>query len=502
MNTGGKDLSKVQSQAMDYETFDKFDLIQMKLFSKGLINEVDPEQIRELLSNPETSLQTLEKLSQYYYISNGEIFQQYDLTRVLPSLNYTISCMKRDSKTEANVLLCKQSLKANNHKELTRDIVSQVLAAGTLVGIWVGKKKNLYPVIFDDLEHFFPSHRRNGKWVVWADLAYFDKLTEFQRQDMLESLTPYISIDDYEKYKADPRGYRYIELPVERTICVRTHTLKRNQRFGMPWITSSLYDISHKKHLQNLEKSVANKVINAVAKLTIGDEANPNLKMNKGIKQGVYSMTKSALEKNATEENISLISLPEWANLEFPEMKSDALEPDKFESINNDVAVSTGVSKSLVGGDGGNYATSKLNMDILYRKICELLEIIEIEVYGKLLNIILPNDVRDNYELSYDKTSPLSTKERADFMMNLHKMGYTLKPLVESIGLNYNEIINDTLYEIEELKLREKVIPPLNTNNISSDDTVGGRPSDDSSGNESTQTTRDNGANDSPRAGV
>ena len=40
-------------------------------------------------------------------------------------------------------------------------------------------------------------------------------------------------------------------------------------------------------------------------------------------------------------------------------------------------------------------------------------------------------------------------------------MGYAISPLLEEIGLNPTEYINQSFYEIEELKLRERIVPPL-----------------------------------------
>lgn len=474
---------------------------QSKYFNDGIIKDIDMETAQNLLANPDDSKNTLEKLAMYYYISNGDIFQLFDLTRILPTMNYNIRTLKRDSKTDKNMLICKTVLKNINHKELSRDILSQLITSGTLTGIWLGDKKESYLMIFDDLEFFFPAYRRNGKWVVWCDLAYFDKLDEFDRSNQLENLSPYVTLDDYTNYKNKNNEYRFVELPLERTVCLRTHTLKRNQAFGIPWISQGLYDLLHKKKLRDLEKSVANKIINAIAVLTIGNEENPNLKMNKNVKKKIYGNTKLALEKN-TDSGIAMIGIPEFAKLEFPTMKSDALEPNKFESINNDITNTLGYSRVLTNGTGGNFASAKLNLDIIFRRISELLELVESEVYGKLFNIILPKSTSDNYYIEYDKSYPLTNKEKVDIYMKLHSMGYTVKSVIENIGDDYEEFIEDTLYEIDKKKLREKVIPPLTSYTITGEDN--GRPTTQNGDveNDNTVTSKDNDSNNTPRADV
>ena len=71
--------------------------------------------------------------------------------------------------------------------------------------------------------------------------------------------------------------------------------------------------------------------------------------------------------------------------------------------------------------------------------------------------------------------------------------------MLDNLGIDFEEYIAQSIYEIEDLKLREKIIPPLNTNNISSSDNVGGRPTDDSDENNSTVTTKTNDGNSNPK---
>lgn len=294
-----KDLTKQQS--IDLHDEPNIDSFNLKRFNRGIIDEMSPEEIRELLINPQRNQKDLENLSFYYYLSNGNIFQQFDLTRVLPQLNYAIETLKVSSKADKNTITINKLMRCIDHKTLTRDIISQLITAGTVCGIWLGTGNDLYPFIFDNLEYFFPAKRRQGKWVVWCDLGYFDTLDESTREEMLECLTPYISKEDYDNYLENRLGYRYVEIPVERGFVLRTHTLFRNQNFGFPWVTTSLYDIAHKKTLKDLEKAVSNKIVNAIAVMTIGNKDKPNSTINKEVKKKVYSKAKEGLEANEKE---------------------------------------------------------------------------------------------------------------------------------------------------------------------------------------------------------
>ena len=88
-------------------------------------------------------------------------------------------------------------------------------------------------------------------------------------------------------------------------------------------------------------------------------------------------------------------------------------------------------------------------------------------------------------------------------------MGYAISPLLELIGLNPTEYINQSIYEIETLGLRKKIVPPM-TSYTMSDNTEGtiygdpvlGGDGSDSAANTNTETTNENNANDLPTANV
>lgn len=483
-------------------------VLNTPMYQHGVLRDIDEKTLQKYLSNPESHKRELEKYAMYQYISNGDIFQLFDLTRVLPNLNYKVKTLKTNGRSDKHTLDIRRCLKDINHKELTRDILSQTITAGTLVGIWVGKentrdKENPYLMIFDDLEYFFPARRKNGKWTVWADLSYFNSVADLDTKiDMLTNLNPYITVEDYENYLKMGEAYRYIEFPIERSVCIRTHTLKRNQRFGIPWNTQAIYDIKHKEKLRNLEKVASNKVMNAVAVLTLGIDGGESTykKLGEKLTRSIFNTVKKGLMENK-EGEASVVGLPEFAKLEYPSQKTDLLDPEKMESVTVDINNSTGVSRTLSTGTGGNYASAKLNLDILFDRIGELLEVIESEVYNKLIQIILPSTVNKDYYLEYEKTYPLSNSEKATIYQKLASMGYSLRPLIELLGQDFDEYIENSIYEIETLKLREKVIPPLTSYTITDNESNNSEDSEEST-NDSTINSKENDGNSLPNADV
>lgn len=433
------------------------------LYSYGIYEDVSPEEVAKWFKNPTQYQDNIEKFVAYLYVSDSNVFQMFDTAFSIHSLNYKIENDLEIKEDDENLKTIKTALKKVKHKTLTRNIMTQTAAMGTLVGAWTGTKKkpNLY--IFDDLTYVFPAYRNQGDWVVWIDLSWFDKMSEIQRNSVIKSLSPIISQSDYDAYKLDKQGYRYVEIPQKRSVCIRTHTLYRNQRFGIPWATQSFLDLLHKQRLEALEKSVANKVINSIAVAQLGSEKEDGAyhfsKLTPDSKRKVVAGIKSGLQANK-DGGTPVIAVPKWADLKFVDPNTSGLDPDKFKTVNSDLNLGMNGVDSLVNGSS-NFSSSKTVVDLLYRKVGVMLEQIEEEVYQKLFNWILKNELEDEYHIVYDKTAPLSTKEKVDVLSKLNaSFGFSLKSVVDCLeGVDYETYLESTFYEQEVLKLGDRIKP-------------------------------------------
>jgi hypothetical protein len=372
-----------------------------------------------------------------------------------------------------------------------------------MCAIWVGAKKKPFLYVFDDLKYVFPAYIKDNSWVIWVDLQWFDTMSELERTNMFEVLSPHITKSDYDKYKKDSQKVRYVELPQEFSVCLHTHKLFRNQRFGVPWATQSFFDVLHKEKLKALEKSISNKVINSVAVLTLGsdelDGKYDDSKLGDGKKRKAYAGVKSGLEKNQTT-GVTVVGIPHWAKLEFPEIKTDGLDPDKFDSINNDLnSASSGVMNTINGTT--NFSSAQLTLGIMYQKIGVILEQMEEEIYQKLLNWILPNKERDNYYIAFDKRQPITVKDKLASLEKLNAtFGGSLKAVIDELdGVDFEEYVAQTIYEQEVLKLPEKMLPYANAYTMSgADSATQTKPTVDEPTNESTIKTQTSGSNNNP----
>jgi hypothetical protein len=491
----GRDLSPEEMRNLVFST---------GVYNAGILKDISEETLQKYMANPERYSKNLRSYAMYKYLSDGDIHKLVEYIRILPNLDYRIKTLGTKPKTSKYELMCRKMMRHIDHKQLTRDMLTQLALYGTVTGIIMGEPNSttnpLYCYIFDDLEYFFPFRRKHGKWTIACDLSYFDKIYDnVDKLDAIENLSPFITIDDYLNYKNKGEDYRYIELPVERTICIRANTIKRNARLGVPMVTHTLLPIKHKQKLQDLEKNVAGKVLNAVNVLTIGlkdSETSTYKKLGEKITRSLFSEVKKCL---TDETNTSpVIGLPEWASLDFKDIDTRGLESDKLKTITEDIANATGLPRE------STYATMKLYIDIMYDRIGEMLENIENEVYNKLIALILPRSIGGDYYMEYEKEYPLSQSEKIAVLEKLVAMGYAVTPLIEMIGLNPTEYINQSLHEINDLELRTKIIPHMTSYTMTQqsqggNDTLSG---DSGSESEGTMKTNENDANDLPTANV
>ena len=79
-----KDLSPEEFRSMSFTT---------DVYQTGLIKDLDEKTLQKYMTNPEQYKEELQKYAMYQYISNGDIYQLFDLIRILPNLNYKIKTL-------------------------------------------------------------------------------------------------------------------------------------------------------------------------------------------------------------------------------------------------------------------------------------------------------------------------------------------------------------------------------------------------------------------------
>ena len=471
------------------------------------IKTIGIDKIQQWFSSPDLYMEEIDDLLTYYYIIDGNISQLYDLTYSLPDLTYKIKCYEKLPSYREDIMVIKQALEKDiRHRILTRTLLVQLSHKGTVIGTWLGNKKNPYFHVFDNLNYVFPWGMYKGKMVSVFDLKYVDEYKKEEDKDALfEELSPIVTRAKYEKWKKDTynEDLRYIVLPPDLTLVARNRLLNTNQRYGLPQGTQAIFDLQHKQKMKELERAIADKIIRAIAVITMNSKDSQDHTINEEVQKQVFSKVKRALQQNSKTNNsgITVIGLPDWAKFEYPDIKnSDKIfDPSKYESVNNDITTGTTISSVLTNGNNGNYASANLNLDMLYSKIGSMLEQIE-EIYNQLIVIKLGKAKGKNYYFEYNKQKPLTKKEKLDIYKGLSDKGYTIKPLLDYVGEDFESYIDQSLYEIEELKLREKIIPSLTSNTASGKDLQdNGRPQNEDETNDSTIKSKEKDGNNNPK---
>lgn len=437
-------------------------------------------EIQEMLANPEDNIQDISDLIYYNYISNGTIYQLYTIYKSLPTLNYKIGAFDNSTKKyEESISIVNRMLHKVRYKEVTRDIIGQSSLDGGVVTMWCGAKNNLFLYVFDNLEYVFPKYRLNGDWVCVIDMAMLQEMEEEERLNIFENLSPYVTEAMYKKFEGDSSNneVRYIALPQERTTYIRSGDyLRRNQRVGIPLGTQALLDINHKQQLKNMEKSVANRAIKNIAVLQIGSDKEGKSYIDIGanarkqIVAGVGKALKQSTTANTTQ--VPVATIPEFCKLEFNRTDGmDALGSDKYEGIDQDLATDTGVSEGLARGSGSNNSGAVINLEFLYKRIGSILEQVDL-VFEKMIKLTLGKKEAENLYFEFDKAQPISKETELEMLYKLEAQGYSVKAIIDRIsGVNFDDYIEESLYELQELKLREHIMPPLSSYTMSSDST-------------------------------
>lgn len=472
------------------------------LFHSGIIKDITPEQLQSYFANPDVNQDLISDIAEYFYIINAEIHQLFELAESIPELNYNIKCFESQGSEDKNIIKLKKAFHKIRHKRLTRDLVKQTASTGNVAGVWLGSGEKVYPYIFDDFRYIVGGFRNlQGNWQLVLSASFFDCAFGNQREYYINEFRSLFTRDEIDKLLK--REITEIILPEERTIFIGTGKLNRNQFLGTSWITPVMMDVLHKRKLKDVEQTIANKIINAVAVLTIGSfdgkekDNQGNLvrdynKLPDSLVKNIHNNVKKVLSEGS-KNGMSLVSLPNFVDIKFPKIDSDGLDNGKFSQTNSDITKGLGISGTAMNGEGANYNSARLNLELFYTRLGVILEEIEY-TYQKFINLTLPSKYRDDYYMEYNKGVPLSTKDKVQHLKGLYDKGWSAKTYIESLGYDFDIMLKETKEEID-MGLSRTLVPPPTSYTLNSekilDGEIGAPKVDDSEASDNTIRTRD-----------
>jgi len=463
------------------------------------INDTTPDDIQEWLIDPEKYYKEMIEYMKYMYISDGSIYQMNTLFEVLPKLNYKIKTFDASNDNFKNkIISCEKLLHQVKYKTLTRDIINQLCLTGTVICIWLGSKKTPYLYVFDNNQYIFSPYRVNGEWVVRIDLAWLEQMKDEERERMYETFKDIKLEAEYKKFQTDSEGNRYLTLPTEKTCVLKINTILRNQRIGLPMGIQSLFDSKHKERIRELEKNIIDKIVKSIAVLTIGDDKHEYHTIGKKMKEQIIANVVNSIKRAQTSSGLPTTVLPPYAKLTFPDIKGLDIFKEgahKYDEIDNAIQSDLGINKTLVGGNGSNYQSAKLSLDILHSRIGVVLEEIQ-QVFQKLFLFSLGKKVSEDYIFEFVTGTPLTNKEELEILSKLHTEGTSYKNIIDMLStVTYTELLDDSIREIDNMGLRDTLIPPKSSYTMSSSDNESGRESIDEPENEETIRSQETGGN-------
>jgi len=472
------------------------------LFTSGIIKDVTPEQLQEYFANPDVNQKLISDIANYFYIINAEIHQMFELAESIPELTYSIKSFEKQNSEDRNIVKLKKGLHSIRHKRLSRDLIKQTASTGNVAGVWLGKGENVYPYIFSDFSHITGGFRNSkGQWQLVLSSSFFDCVLAVQREQLINDFKSILKLEQIESLLKNE--IIEILIPEERTIFIGTGKLNHNQFLGTSWITPVMLDVLHKRKLKDVEQTVANQILNAVAVLTMGsfdgkekDNTGNLVRDYNKLPQKLITQIHNNVKKAISEGNkkgMALVTLPNFVDIKFPKISSDGLDGSKFNQTNSDITKGIGLSGTAMNGEGANYNSARLNLELFYSRLAVIIEEIEY-AYQKYIDLSLPSKYKGNYYLEYNKGVPLSTKDKVQHLKGLYDKGWSAKTYIESLGIDYDVILQETKDEID-MGLSRMLVPPPTSYTTNGDKIkegeVGAPEVDDSEASDNTIRTRD-----------
>ena len=172
----------------------------MDLISSN-IKTIKIETLQNWFSNPDKYMENISNLLTYYYITNGDINNLYNMIFTLPRLDYKIVCYEKTDTYEKDMIKIKKALDKVGYKRLTRDLIVQEAHEGTCIATWLGNSNNPYLYIFEDLKYVFPYGRSKGNMIAVFDLDMMSKMEAVERKAIYENLKPLVTEKKYLAWK-------------------------------------------------------------------------------------------------------------------------------------------------------------------------------------------------------------------------------------------------------------------------------------------------------------
>lgn len=490
------------------------------LFSCGVYDYFTKEEIESIFRDPIGNHETAIRLSNFVYTKNGIVSNSIDYMTALPCLDrILISKNKRNKKTaQANKALMKSVLEKIDDKQFIRNALFTDMLDGIGFFYFETKKRAFDKTKFMtdyDVENIVEINeaginasiislpwkytkivgKKNGRYVLAFNLRYFDDYTG-EKLDRKLRKYPEEIVKAYNSRNTRITGGDWVVLDNDHTMC-RKIKCKDSEPWGRSLIIAALADVLYKDYFTDTKRNVLDEINNKIIYQTFpeGKDKGSCSLTNKQQEQQHATVRQAVMNKNS-RGGLSFFSVAAGTKLDSIDVPTDIFDSKNESDLNNQISLDLGISSALIGAvTTGNYGASQSNLEMITAQLYTWVN----EWQNELNYVINKNIIQNNknrIEVYYFPTSFVNRKNFFDMMKGLYDVGGSLSFLVASTGVDPDAYFSVLDEEIEN-KIYEKYLPHLNSNTISKDDEVAGRPKTDNP-TENTIKSRNNDGNNIP----
>lgn len=490
------------------------------LFSCGIYDYFSKEEIDSILRDPIGNHDAAIRLSNFVYTKNGIVSNSVDYMTALPCLDrILISKNKRNTKTvQANKALMKSVLEKIDDRQFIRNALFTDMLDGIAFFYFETKKKNYDKTKFMtdyDVENIVEINevginasiislpwkytkivgKKNGRYVLAFNLRYFDDYTGDKLERKIRKYPEEI-VKAYNSRNTRTTGGDWVILDNDHTMC-RKIKCKDSEPWGRSLIIAALADVLYKDYFTDTKRNVLDEINNKIIYQTFpeGKDKGSSSLTGKQQEQQHATVRQAVMNKNS-RGGISFFSVAAGTKLDSIDVSTDIFDSKNESDLNDQISLDLGISSALIGAmTTGNYGASQSNLEMITAQLYVWVNEWQNELNYVINKNIIQNE-KNRVEVYYFPTSFVNRKSFFDMMKGLYDVGGSLSFLIASTGVDPDAYFSVLDEEIDN-KIYEKYLPHLNSNTISKNDDVAGRPKTETP-TENTIKSRDNGGNNIP----
>lgn len=490
------------------------------LFSCGIYDYFSKEEIDSILRDPIGNHDAAIRLSNFVYTKNGIVSNSVDYMTALPCLDrILISKNKRNTKTvQANKALMKSVLEKIDDRQFIRNALFTDMLDGIAFFYFETKKKNYDKSKFMtdyDVENIVEINevginasiislpwkytkivgKKNGRYVLAFNLRYFDDYTGDKLERKLRKYPEEI-VKAYNSRNTRTTGGDWVILDNDHTMC-RKIKCKDSEPWGRSLIIAALADVLYKDYFTDTKRNVLDEINNKIIYQTFPEGKDKGSSSLTGKQQEhQHATVRQAVMNKNSRGGISFFSVAAGTKLDSIDVSTDIFDSKNESDLNDQISLDLGISSALIGAmTTGNYGASQSNLEMITAQLYVWVNEWQNELNYVINKNIIQNE-KNRVEVYYFPTSFVNRKSFFDMMKGLYDVGGSLSFLIASTGVDPDAYFSVLDEEIDN-KIYEKYLPHLNSNTISKNDDVAGRPKTETP-TENTIKSRDNGGNNIP----